>query len=212
MDKKIKVLVAVSLLSSCLYAGGDVAPIVEPAPPIVDDSAFYLGLGVSGMSLRNSYSDEEFSATGIMLQAGYQYNRYIAVEGRYTKDVNNLTYDHGNDLNTANAIYDGNYPGDFSNIAIYLKPMYNWDAFSVYGLLGYGNVTLTNLPYPGTEGSVDRAESGFQWGLGVAYEFTDNIGVFADYVNMYDDKGFDLRAVDADIKADLWTLGVSYKF
>ena len=211
MDKNIKALVVVSLLTSCLYAGGDVAPIVIPEPE-VNNSAFYLGLGVSSMSLRNDYSDEKFSATAIMLQAGYQYNNYIAIEGRYTRNLGDLDYDHGNNLNVGNAIYDGDYPGDFSNIAIYLKPMYNFNSFSVYALLGYGEVSLTNIPHPSTLGSTDRAEAGFQWGLGASYEFTNNIGVFVDYVNMYDGKGFDLRAMDADITADVWTLGVSYKF
>ena len=36
--------------------------------------------------------------------------------------------------------------------------------------------------------------------------------IFIDYVRMYDDTGFDYRAMDADIAADAWTLGVSYTF
>ena len=197
--------------SSAAMAGGDIAPVetVEPTPQ-VRNSAFYLGLGVSAMSLSNDNNSEEFSSTGIMVQAGYQINDYFAIEGRYTKDVSNLDYDHGND--TASAIYDGDYPGDFSNIAIYLKPMYSIDDFTMYALLGYGEVSIGPLPHPSQPGSVDRAEDSFQWGLGGSYAFSENILVFVDYVKLYDDKGFDYRAQLENIDANLWTIGLTYKF
>ncbi len=195
---------------SHLFAGGNVAPIEESviAPVVINDSGFYLGLGFSSMSLNNDLTDEEFSANGIMLQAGYQYNRYIAVEGRYTLHMGDVEYDHGS---TSNPNYD-DYPADFTNIAIYLKPMYPIGDFSIYALLGYGEVELTNIPLGGPGIGADRAESGFQWGLGASYAFNENISGFVDYVRMYDGTGFNYRAMDADIVADAWTLGVSYKF
>lgn len=203
-------------LGGLSYAGGDTSAVVEPiieVPSTIEEvNHFYVGLGLSDMNLNNDFSDEEFSATGIMLQAGYQLNKYFAIEGRYTVNVGDLDYDHGNDSNLRNAIYDGDYPGDFSNFGLYVKPMYAFDNFAVYALLGYGEVSITNLPYPDTTGSVDRAEDGFQWGLGGEYTFMDDISIFVDYVRLYDDKGFDGRAQDADITSDLWTLGVSYKF
>jgi len=198
------------IVSELSFAGGDILPAEEPVTvrTSIADSGMYIGLGVSGMYLNNDFSKEEFSSTGVMLQTGYQFNRYLAVEGRYTKNVADLKYDHGN---TANSNYS-DYPGDFSNVAIYVKPMYTFDDITVYGLLGYGEVTLTDLPHPTSGGSVDRAEDGFQWGLGAAYAFTENISVFADYVKVYDDKGFDYRAQLVDIDSDLWTLGITYKF
>jgi len=198
------------IVSELSFAGGNILPVEEPVAveSSTFDSSVYIGLGVSGMYLNNDFSKEEFSSTGIMLQAGYQFNKYIAVEGRYTKNVADLKYDHGN---TVNPNYS-DYPGDFSNAAIYVKPMYTFDDFSVYALLGYGEVTLTDLPQPNLSGSVDRAENGFQWGLGASYVFMENISVFADYVKVYDDKGFDYRAQLVDIDSDLWTLGVTYKF
>ncbi len=215
---RVNLAILFLILGKSSFGGGDVAPIaeaiVEPIeePTVMtsanDSDGVYLGLGVSSMSLRNDLSDEEFSATGIMLQAGYQYNQYIAIEGRYTKSIRDLSYDHGN---TNNPDYS-DYPGDFSNLAIYLKPMYSFDNFSLYALLGYGEVTLTDLPHPSHPGSADRAERGFQWGLGTAYTFMDNISVFADYARVYDSTGFDYRAQNADITSDLWTLGVSYRF
>jgi len=210
MKRKIGSSVAILLLSQLVYGGGDIAPVSEPVAEVVtvDDSGVYLGLGMSYMALKNDFSKEEFSSKGVMFQAGYQFNKYVAVEGRYTKNVGNLEYDHGISMNPDYS----DYPGDFSNVAVYVKPMYAFDDFSVYALLGYGEVTLTDLPHPSTAGSVDRAEDGFQWGLGASYTFMDNVSVFVDYVKVYDDKGFDYRAQKADIDSELWTLGVSYRF
>ena len=211
MKKNVLSLVSILALSGLSYAGGDVAPVEEPvviAPVVIDDSGFYLGVGFSGMSLNNDLTDEEFTANGVMLQAGYQYNRYIAVEGRYMLHIGDVEYTHGS---TTNPDYN-DYPTDFTNIAIYLKPMYPIGDFSIYALLGYGEVELTNIPLGGPGISADRAESGFQWGLGADYAFNENISGFVDYVRMYDGTGFDYRAMNADIVADVWTLGVNYAF
>ena len=211
MKYAIRSLFLGALLSQLSFAGGNIAPVTEPVAvlPQTDESGMYVGAGITAMALDNDYYNSGFSSTGLMLQAGYQFNRYLAVEGRYTKNVGNLKYDHGS--NPYNPDYS-DYPGDFSNVAVYLKPMYRFNDVSVYGLLGYGEVTLTNLPQPNLPGSVDRAEDGFQWGLGASYSFMENISVFVDYVNVYDGKGFDHRGEKADMKSYLWTLGVTYRF
>ena len=210
MKKSALSLVSILALSSMVYAGGDIAPVEEvvEVPIVIDDSGFYIGFGISWMSLDNDYNGEEFSANGIILQAGYQINSYFAIEGRYTHDVGDVEYDHGTSINPN---YD-DYPTDFTNLAVYAKGMYPIGDFTPYVLLVYGEVALTNIPLGGPGISADRAETGFQWGLGASYNFTENIAVFVDYVNMYDGTGFDERAVDVDISADTWTLGVTYKF
>ncbi|SFV49790.1 putative outer membrane protein A [hydrothermal vent metagenome] len=210
MKYRVSLAVSFLILGKLSFAGGDIAPAKEPIAvvPVVEDSGIYLGIGASSMSLDNDLNSEEFSAKGIMIQAGYQFNQYIAIEGRYTINVGNLEYDHGT---TNNPDYS-DYPADFTNLALYLKPMYSLENFSIYGLLGYGEVTLTDLPHPNNPGSVERAERGFQWGLGASYKFMNNLSIFIDYTRVYDDKGFDYRAQDADITSDLWTLGVSYRF
>ncbi len=206
---KITKICLLGLLASGCYAGGDKMIVEESAiviPEVItDDSAFYLGLGVSGMSLRDDFTDEEFSATGVMLQAGYKFNNYFALEGRYTVSVSDVEYEQGS---TTNPHYDA-YPTDFSNMGIYLKSMYPIGDFTPYILLGYGEVELTNIPLIN---SADRAESGFQWGLGAGYNITENIIASLDYVRLYDDVGFDYRAINEDVVSDLWTLSVSYKF
>ena len=208
MKKNILSFVSILALSGQLYAGGDITPIessiVEEPLMTESQSAFYVGLGYSYMSLKNDVSNEEFTTNAAMLQIGYQYNKYIALEGRYTFGIGDLDYDAG-DLAISGL---SDYPGDFTNIAIYLKPMYPIGDFNLYALLGYGEVEITNIPI----GDVDRAEAGFQWGLGAEYNFNENVAVFIDYVQMYNDTGFDYRAQDSDILSDTWTLGVSYKF
>lgn len=210
MKKNVFTLLTILVLSEIAFAGGNAAPIaLVPVVPIVtaEENPFYLGLGYSNMSLNNDLTNEEFSGDAVMIQVGYQYDRNFALEGRYTHHVGDLDYVGGRTINRDNS----DYPADFTNMAIYLKPIYPIDNFSIYALLGYGEVELTDIP-EWNRISADRAESGFQWGLGVAYLFSENMSAFVDYVNMYDDEGFDYRAMNADIIADTWTFGLTYKF
>ncbi len=203
MKKTTLSLVSILALSSFLMAGGDIAPVEEPVivPVAVDNSAFYVGIGFGKTTLHDDQSAEEFSSSQVMLQAGYQYNQYIALEGRASFGFN-TDYDAGNTGNLS-----GDATDDLANWGIYVKPMYPvTDAFDIYALLGYGGVQLGNLE------DGDAYESGFQWGLGAQYAVTENIAVFADYVKLYDDTGFDYRAQVEDVDSDVWTLGVSYKF
>jgi len=199
MRKNILSLVSILVLSGLAYAGGDIAPVEEPV--VVDNSAFYVGLGFGQAAINDDPTGEEISSTTFMLQAGYQYNAYVAFEGRVSFGFN-TDYNPGNTDNSG-----GNYDNDISSWGIYVKPMYPvTEEFDVYALLGYGGVQLGNLE------SGDAYESGFQWGVGAQYEVTENILVFADYVKLYDGTGFDYRAQDEDVDSDAWTLGVSYRF
>ncbi len=202
MKKKVLSLVTILALSTAVYAGGDVAPIEEvvETPVVVDESAFYIGAGIGYTSFNNDFTSEEITSNTLMLQAGYQYNRYIAVEGRYSFGFN-TDYDAGNIVNPIQV-----YDGDVSNWGIYLKPMYPIGDFSIYALLGYGGVMLEDIS------NGDAYESGFQWGLGAQYAFMENITVFVDYVSLYNDTGFDYVARYADVDVDTWTIGISYKF
>lgn len=212
MKKSFISLMAVYALSGLLYAGGDMVAVEEPVvevPMVVDESAWYVGIGFSSMSIDNDFTKEEFSTNAVMFQGGYQYNRYIALEARYWLNVGDLDYEHGRTINED--ISD--YPGDFTNGGIYLKPMYPVDNFSLYALLGYGQLEVTNIP-PSTIGvnAGDREERAIQWGLGASYDFSETMSAFMDYVRMYDDVGLDGRAQNSDVLADAWTFGFTYKF
>jgi predicted porin len=159
-------LAALLAMSTFAIAGGDIAP-VEPVvevveEPIVDDSGFYLGLAYSATSIDidgvdtiNIGGDED--ADAFLVQLGYKFNSYFALEGRYWNGDN-----------------------DFDAWGLYAKPMYPvTDAFDVYALLGYGNAGAAHS-------GVDFDNSEFQWGLGAAYSFTDHFAVFFDYVELAD--------------------------
>ena len=204
-------LVAVLAMSSFAVAGGDVAPIEEPivvVEPEVDNSAFYLGLGYGyfneeisfDLSDNLAYSDDE-SMNTVMFQAGYEFNEFIAVEGRYWLGLSDL----------------GDAEGDFSTWGIYVKPQYPvTEAFNIYALLGYAS---TELDFDNA--AVDYLDtSSFSWGLGVEYKFTENLSLFADYVSVGDTDEIDFRhidgdtdvTVDADIAIYTMNFGLTYRF
>ena len=188
-------LVAVLVMSAFAVAGGDIAPVepVVETPVVVEDSAnddgFYLGLAYSATAIdvdgfdeggRELHGDDD--ADSFMVQAGYKFNPYIAVEGRY---------------------WNGNKGVDA--YGLYAKPMYPvTDAFDVYGLLGYGNAGAEPDEYVG---SMSLDDSTFQWGLGASYAFTESFAVFIDYVELYNS---DVNNVDWSL--DTWNLGVTYQF
>ena len=109
--------VAVFAMSSFAVAGGNIAPIEEPVVEevvVVEnlDAGFYLGLGYgllnaeitdtykagdSSTSLQrvDTLVDDDFGE--IMIQAGYKFNAYVAVEGRYWAGVNDGSFLNPND-------------------------------------------------------------------------------------------------------------------
>lgn len=193
--------VSILALSGLVFAGGDIVP-VEPQvvlPVVVNNSAYYLGIGIANGVVNDDFTNEEFSSNALMLQAGYQYNEYIAFEGRYAFGLS-MDYDPG--------MIDGlssDYDGDFSNWGLYVKPMYPIGDFNLYALLGYGGVMLEDLV------GGDAYEDGFQWGVGTSYAISEQVSVFVDYVSLYDDKGFDYRAKLDDVDSSVLTFGLTYK-
>ena len=193
---------AALLLSSVqVVAGGDFGKAVEPAIdiPVVEVPAektgFYAGLAYSCMQIATDTPDKEYMGNGISLSAGYNINPYLAVEARYTASLGDINYQTWN--------IDEDIDGDMSNIGLYLKPQYAIDKFKVYGLLGYGQVSLDN--------GTSYSETGFQYGAGVSASVTDDIDVFVDYRRLYDDTGFD-DYTNTDVAANSWSLGVNYNF
>ena len=218
-------LVSVLALGGVSFAGGNIAPVVpieEPvaeAPVIVSANAFYVGLGYSYLSSNRTavlnkptdpqngevVKDTDSNANNILLQVGYQFNQYFALEGRYTVSVGDfsLTHNHKNGLEEDADI-------DLSNIALYLKPIYPIGNLSIYGLLGYGKVEreFNQEPHHSWDGS------GFQWGAGLQYAVMENLSIFADYTLWYDEDGeaHDRlpRLLDTDFS--VMSVGLTYKF
>ena len=175
MKKFTYSIAAVMAMSSFVIAGGDIEPIVQPmvveAIPVVEDySSFYVGAGYSYVSADIDGTEE---GNAYSLIAGYNYNQYIAIEGRYIRTFGDMEV--SNDQSFLDRP-DGDYEREVTSAAIFLKPQYPVsEEFTVYGLLGYGAVDarLTDA-------------DGFQWGLGAKYMITANVGVFIDYTSLYD--------------------------
>jgi len=217
--------VAVLAMSSFAVAGGDIAPVEEPVvvpEPVVTDAGFYLGLAYGYANIdasvwqthhpitRDAYTTDLDTYSTVMIQAGYDFNKYIAVEGRYWFGL-----DEDFVVGPVNINYGtpANYSQNFDTWGIYVKPQYPvTDAFKIYALLGYANTDAGNA-------FQDTTADGFSWGLGAAYSFTENFSIFIDYVDMYNDS-VDyvdvVRGQNTDMTADLdintWNFGVTYKF
>ena len=194
-------LIAIISLSSFSVAGGDISP-VEPyvnVPEVSDamPGKFHIGLGYSYMNMNIDDTDEDLTAHSVLFKGGYNFNEYIGVEGRYTMSVGDITYDDNGQESDINA--------DMSNLGIYAKVMYPvMEEFNIYGLLGYGQVKYDD--------GAELTESGLQWGIGAEYAVNENIGVFVDYTNMYNDKGFDGEVSNSDVVVDAISVGATYSF
>ena len=195
--KKITMgLTALAAMGTIAMAGGDIAPIAVVAEPVVDNSSFYLGLGygfgTTEVSATNGveYIGDSIDTDNIALQAGYNINQYVAVEGRVNLGLDNEDYsDAGVD-----------------SVALFVKPQYPvTPEFSVYGLLGYSWNTL----YSDLTEDVDA--DGFAYGIGAKYEVIEDVEIFADYTSVYSDtETYGLVDVDEDIYNV--TVGATYKF
>ncbi len=126
---------------------------------------FYLGIALSAIG-----SDSDGRATiftnrttqdrqiGFMAKFGYNVFEYLSTEIRGTYGI----------VNEA----DGT---KFKNLAIYLRPKYNFNEdLLLYALAGYGNSNLQGE-------NVDK--NGFSYGFGVKYMTFENVGVCLDAVN-----------------------------
>ena len=238
-------MAALAAMGTLAMAGGDIEAPVEPvveveAPMAVSDSGFYIGGAYSAAKLDRDFNGQEEeldSGDGIyeeyrgsveveydalMLQAGYKFNQYLAVEGRYWKSLSDGDWSYnasGTENDEPFSEHDSGSDGDFDFEAwgIYVKPMYPvTEALDVYALLGYGNVESDNQYWSDT--ALD--EDGFQWGLGASYGITENVSLFLDYVQLCDgvDGSYTQESGDTDYvynwEHSIYTvnLGLSYKF
>lgn len=195
MKKLLKFSAALSLISVFAIADSNTMPTQEPAP-VVNSGNFYGGVGYAYMKMDHDTDSNKITGHAITLLAGYNFHKYIAAEGRY--------FATWGDLDVGDGASELDKNGDMKNIAIYLKPKYSVDRFTLYGLLGYGQTSLNN--------HTDNSENGFQWGLGANFNATDKVDVFVDFEKLYDDKGFDTFSTQNDVSVDSVNVGVVYNF
>lgn len=201
---KIKNLILPTLLclSTHSYAGGDIQPVFEPAEPVVIEEAetteFYVGLGITAISARSENVSLDFTSVktdqdrlgNVNLLAGYTFNEYLNVEGRYTTSI---AYKDTSTLQGASLFAKVKYPVI--------------DDVEVYALLGYGQVTIDSK----SNRQVDVDDSGFQWGLGASYKLDDDMNIFIDYTSLANDMDGVFHGYDG-ASADAITIGLTYSF
>ena len=208
--KKIKNSILTTLsISVFAIAGGDLPSAVQIA--MAEGASglgnFYVGAGISNLTNKTIYWYESTTyhdegkknalKTQYMLQAGYQYNRYFALEGRYWFGSNkrSIMDDDAYNLVNNNWVYNASYVNGFDAkilaYGIYAKPILPLTKrFNLYGLMGYGKTKVIGTYYFDIDTGwhdmelYSKSKSGFQWGTGTSYDITDNISVFADYVKL----------------------------
>ncbi len=214
-----KIVLSMAAVSSLMFAGGDILPVVAASD--VEESGFYVGAGLAALSARDSsvsmkffeITDGQDRLGNGSVNAGYWLTEYLAIEGRF-----------GWGFQDEDIIEMEN------SWSIFLKPTYKFDDdenrangenyFAVYGLLGYGHISFKGVNH--VVGEIDNEE--FQWGLGVSYTFRtistsdsygsyrDNWTFFADYTTLGSDMEGIILDYSSKADADALSMGIIYHF
>ncbi|MEA3455983.1 MAG: outer membrane beta-barrel protein [Campylobacterota bacterium] len=201
MKKFTLSLVSIIALSSISFAEGDV---VSPMSWGEVENPFYGGIALAATSTRGSNADLSFFSEkdgqdrlgNLTLNAGYDFNQFVAVEARYTTDISN------EDI------------VEMSGWSLFVKPQYPVsEDFTIYALLGFGGVTVDGI-HPIRPVHVD--DNSFQWGLGISYSLKNaidyNIEIYADYTSLAKDMDGVYWNGDLQTSVDALTVGVAYRF
>jgi len=210
-----KILVMLSMLSSLVWAGGDISS-VEPEitiPVVLEEEnvgGLYAALGI--VYSRTYATDSAWFADantqdqsiGLSGSLGYEFNKYLAVEGRISK-----------------TFYEEGY-ADVTTYSLFLKPQYPvTNDMEIYALLGYGLVQVdgeSSGTVTATPGASILDESGFQWGIGLSYALSNDLDIFVDYTSLMLDGDINnnLQAGSAttyrELSVDALTAGMIYHF
>ena len=193
------------VLSGAAFAGGDIEPALVPVPVVVNEAGpFYIGVAYAATSNRGANVDLDFfsiesgqdrtdNATFI---AGYDYNEYIGIEGRYTTS------------------FSKEQTIEMDGWSIFAKPQYHISQdFKVYALLGFGGVNMSAVRHALP---VDADGTSFQWGVGLSYSLksmTDaDVSIFLDYTSLANDIDATLWDGEFQADADALTVGITYNF
>ena len=177
----------------------------------IDVNEFYLGLGyaytfanvnVPDRYLGKGY-DMDIQSDNLFFVAGYDINKYVAVETRYTFSTTDLDFDF-NGYTTSGGMSWG---GDISNVGLYVKPKYSVEDVTVYALLGYGHIRVD------IDNIGDHSENEFQWGAGISMDVGNSIInntktlFFLDYMKYLDGENGQISYSVESINA-----GIAFKF
>jgi len=202
-------LSALTIFGTNAYANAwQTYPPAEQHPVPVSTAYGYAGIGYAKTTVddksvtffppyRTEYTDIDYQS--VMLQAGFQYSPYLAVEFRYWFSMSDGDY-------TTDSI-DGTFE-DFDGWGVYLKPQYPVaDNFSVYALIGFSGVTIDGGP----TWDLLYYDSDFSWGGGFTIDLAPNVSLFADYVRLFN-RELDFFDYTQDTKVETINFGVTFKF
>jgi len=205
MKKIVSTIACLAMGNNMLMAGGD---FLEPMEPVINIPAkeiivieddvkydgFYAGTALNHMQVSEARTVNGY---GVTLVGGYYFNQFIGVEARYMRTLLDLDIDSSRPIVTTNDVLE--------NVGLYIKPMYSiTTGLALYGLAGYGLSTYNTK-------SRDYSESGLQWGLGAKYELANGLGLFVDYLDIYNDNNFDGLRV-SDVQFNATSVGATYTF
>jgi len=193
----MKKIVTTILLGTGLYAGGNYVTPVDATQSktieiIGEDGKVYrvrsqregvyagIGFGKSSVGKADGISTSLFF--------GYMISSYAAVELRYNTLLSDAEI-NGNKISS-----------DIENVALYLKQLIPLKTYvTPYALVGYGKTSYGDL-----------SDSGFQWGAGIDFQYTENLGFSVDYESFYSGD-FD-GELKEDIEAENIKLNTRYSF
>ena len=174
------------------------------APAFAADNGFYAGvtLGQSktdNIATNTTMTKDTDTVYGIL--AGYQFNKYLAVEAQYT----------GAGKYTATIPAGNNYSGKadaFSVTAVGILPVN--DSFDFYGKLGFANVktTLSAVPATADTGATRNAAT---IGLGAQYNVTPAVGIRLGW-DRYGAAVTTASGATNHFNVNEYSLGAVYKF
>lgn len=163
---------------------GAAVSAAEAAP----EQGFYVGGLYSFVNLDFDEIDETIEPKALALQAGWNFSKFLAVEGR-------LGFDAGSDEIAGIDVKVENY---FSGLLRGTVP-FN-DTFSVYGLIGF---TSGKLEVSDADESVSDTDSGFSYGVGAEMTFAGRHGISLEWARLIPGDGYDADAV---------SVGYRYRF
>lgn len=190
-----------------------VVPVVvapTPAPvvvPVVGPKKWYVGL--DALCGRFETSSGACSCLGVIVaKAGYNFNKYIGIEGRAGYGITDADHDSGGTSKIK------------ENYGLYLKPQLPLgDKVSLFGLAGYAKakVESESTSAIGLTGELNEASPSF--GLGLEFNVNDSWSVVVEAIrllhsveNTYTQGSTTATVFEDDLNLDTFGFGVNYKF
>ena len=146
-----------------------------------NDSGLYISLGYASANIdvtidgldADKQKILDSSTDSVILMAGYDFNNYFGVEGRYYVNGSSLAYDYY----LGDTLLSGEYKAE--SFALYAKPQYNFGLITVYALAGvsFNDYTIDTLL------GGNQNDALFSWG-GVKIQCDKSLGIFSYYTDL----------------------------